>query len=847
MAASAIAVSSLPDPAVEPHHGVLPSTGTIDTTTDADTGLTASEVAAQRANGLGNRVDDPSSRTYKQIVRENLFTFLNVSLFAIGAVLLLLGLFRDAIMSSGFAFINAAMGIVQEMIAKRRLDKVALLSRAKARAIRDGEAIDLDPSDLVLGDILELQMGDQAVIDGVAVVSESAQVDESLLTGEADAVPKAPGSPIYSGSFLVSGTLRYQATQMSENSVASGIVADAKTLRMSLTPLQQSVNAIIRLLLAIAFTMLGMLIVSSIVWEFPFRETVVAAAVVLGVVPAGLFMMITITYSMATLRLARQNALIQHVNAVESLSNVTIFCMDKTGTLTANALEVQKVRPIRSSAGNAEAALGAFAHSVTSTNKTSAAIADAFDAAAAKVVDEVPFSSARKWSAVAIDGDVRGTFALGAPEMLGPLLASSPGDPPAEWLEHGLRVLLFASSSEPRSLHQGEEPALPPLEPLAWLAIADTLRPHIRETLKGFADAGIEVKVISGDNPETVAALARQAGLTGNLTLVSGVELAEMTGAQFDAAAKRGRIFGRITPDQKAQLVEALQRTGAYVAMTGDGVNDVMSLKKANLGISMESGSQATRAVADIILMQDTFSAIPAAFREGQRVRRGLQGVLELFLARVFVVVLALMLCSIVRVGFPFAPANVALLTLLTVGIPTFGIALWAHPRAPARSLVHEVVAFVVPATITLALAGFVIYTIFYLLADVSLADLRSGEAFGLMSGNPISRDALTTLLVLAGIGLVPLACPPTDWWAVVEPTDHDWRPTILAALMIPLFAVILRVDGLRNFFDANNLGVGSYLVIGIVAVGWLVLLRYAYATHVFERFFGLQIPDRPE
>jgi cation-transporting ATPase E len=431
--------------------------------------------------------------------------------------------------------------------------------------------------------------------------------------------------------------------------------------------------------------------------------------------------------------------------------------------------------------------------------------------------------------------------------MLGPHLATKPGESPAEWLESGLRVLLFASAPEPESLHDGDEVILPPLQPHAWIAIADTLRPHIQETLKGFADAGIEVKVISGDNPETVAALARQAGLSGNMTLVSGVELADMTDTEFDAAARKGRIFGRISPDQKARLVDSLQRAGAYVAMTGDGVNDVMSLKKANLGISMESGSQATRAVADIILMQDTFSAIPAAFREGQRVRRGLQGVLELFLVRVFVVVVALMLCSIVRVGFPFAPANVALLTTLTVGIPTFGIALWAHPRAPVRSMIGEVATFVVPATATLALAGFIVYTIFYLLADVSLDDLRSGDAFGLMSGNPISRDALTTLLVLAGIGLVPLACPPTTWWAVVEPTEHDWRPTILAALMIPLFIAILRVDALRKFFDVTNLGFGSYLVISLVAVGWLVGLRYVYAAHVYERFFGLKIPDRPE
>jgi cation-transporting ATPase E len=206
------------------------------------------------------------------------------------------------------------------------------------------------------------------------------------------------------------------------------------------------------------------------------------------------------------------------------------------------------------------------------------------------------------------------------------------------------------------------------------------------------------------------------------------------------------------------------------------------------------------------------------------------------------VVVLALLLCSVVRVGFPFAPANVTLLTLLTVGIPTFGIALWSHPRAPSRSLVRELATFVIPATVTLAFAGFAVYLIFYLLEDVKLADLRSGTAFGLMSGNPVGREALTTLLVLAGIALVPLACPPTKWWAVVEPTDHDWRPTILAIAMIPLFAVIINVEWLRRFFDVTLLNAGAYAVIAGVAVAWLILLRYVYATHIYERFFGLEI-----
>ena len=317
-----------------------------------------------------------------------------------------------------------------------------------------------------------------------------------------------------------------------------------------------------------------------------------------------------------------------------------------------------------------------------------------------------------------------------------------------------------------------------------------------------------------------------------------------MSPAEFDAAAIGGTIFGRITPAQKAELVDSLQRAGKYVAMTGDGVNDVMSLKKANLGIAMESGSQATRAVADIVLLQDTFSALPASFIEGQRVRRGLQSVFSLFLTRVFVIVIALLLISVIGIGFPFAPANMTLLTVLTVGFPTFFMALWAHPGQPPRSLVKSLVAFVLPASISIAAAAVAVYTIFYLMDDVSLDELRYGEAsLGIMQQG-VARDAITYLLVLTGVMLIPLASPPTRWWAVVERTDHDWRPTMIAGVMIVLYATIVQVSYLRDFFGTHIMSATQYTVIAIVAVVWLFALRYAYSTHIFERFFGMDLVD---
>jgi cation-transporting ATPase E len=459
------------------------------------------------------------------------------------------------------------------------------------------------------------------------------------------------------------------------------------------------------------------------------------------------------------------------------------------------------------------------------------------------LVDEVPFSSARKWSAVAVDSDgLRGVYALGAPEMLGPLLASAPGSPPAAWMDEGLRVLLAAGSPQPASLHDDDrQPELPPgMEPLAWVALADVLRPDCREAIAGFQDAGIALKIISGDNPETVAALARQAGLRGEITLVSGPELAEMDDGALEDAAVRGTVFGRTTPDQKSRLVGALKRRGYYVAMTGDGVNDVPSLKQADLGIAMESGSQATRMVADIVLLGDSFGALPAAFTEGQRVRRGLQDVMSLFLTRVTVVTIALVLCAVVDIGFPFSPGNVTLLTLLTVGIPTFGLALWAKPGAPPRSMTRALVSFVLPAAVSLSFAAFAVFTAYFLIYDIDLADLRAAQGGDLLSGNPIARDALTYLLILGGLALVPFASPPTDWWSVFGERDRDWRPTLLALAMLPLYAVVLAVPPLRDFFGTRLLSPGQYVVIALIAGLWVLALRHAYRTRLIDRFLGI-------
>jgi cation-transporting ATPase E len=818
-------------------------------------GLSESEARARLASEGGNAVPDASGRSWWDIVRRNLFTFINITLLAVGIVLVAMGLYRDALLASGLAVVNGLVGVFQETRAKRRLDQIALLNRSQATAVRDGQERSLDPDQIVRGDVLCLRAGDQVFADGMVIGNSALEMDESLLTGESDPVVKHPGDPVSSGSFCISGSGWYEAERVGAANTAAKMTAGARAYRVPLTPLQVQVNLIVRLLLVVAAFFLVSVLLGSLLWEYPVEETVLAAAVVLGIVPSGLFLMIVVTYSMGAVRLANQDALVQGTNAVESLSNVDIFCMDKTGTLTANKMRLAEVQPIDAKEADVRAMLGIFARSTSAGTKTSEAIADAIPGEQHPIQDEVPFSSAYKWSGVSADSDgFRGVYALGAPEFLGPQLereANGSPAPPAGWGAEGMRVLLFAHGATPAPFREANGlPALPPgVKPVAWLGFTDELRPNVDKALNGFRDAGITLKVISGDNPETVAALARQAGLSGDALLVSGLDLDGMDESQFVEAAERSTVFGRVTPEQKQRLVEALRGNGHYVAMTGDGVNDVLSLKQANLGIAMQSGSQATRDAADIVLLRDSFGALPEAFREGQRIRRGLCRILELFLTRVFTVALIILAVLVVEAGFPLSPAQITLLTLLTVGIPTFGIALWTRPGLPPRSLPRRLLQFVLPASTLLALAAFAVYIGVYTLYDLDLPALRAGgiaAATSVPQHDLASREALTHVLVLGGLVLVLFAAPPGPWFAVVEDMDGDRRPAYLALAMVPIYAVIMTVPALREFFGMRGTLTVDFGIIVLVVLVWMYVLRWVWEARIFDRFFGYDARERP-
>jgi cation-transporting ATPase E len=410
-----------------------------------------------------------------------------------------------------------------------------------------------------------------------------------------------------------------------------------------------------------------------------------------------------------------------------------------------------------------------------------------------------------------------------------------------EGTKQGLRVVLFAYSPEVEELLiEGSPPRLPKqLQPLAILRFSDQLRPEAKATLDGFAEAGIEVKIISGDNPQTVSALAKQAGLGNDIQVVSGQELASLSPGEFVQTALTSTVFGRITPDQKAELVRSLRKRGKYVAMIGDGVNDVLSLKQANLAIAMESGSKATRSVADIVLLKDSFGALPRTFLEGQKIRNGIQDAMKLFLVRTFCVTLLIFATAIVTNSFPLQNKQSAVVSLIGVGFPSMFIPVWAKAGAiPRRSMVRSMLHFVIPATLTLTLVALLVY-LFYLV--VAVLDLPPNQNLSKIDYST-PRSALVTILVMGELLLIPFLKPPSRFWVGGEPLSGDRRYLFLALGLLGIYLLIVAVPPLRTFFELSSLSPFSYLFIGLVAIEWCLILRAVWRSRFLDRFLGIDL-----
>lgn len=808
-------------------------------------GLSAEEAQRRRAHGQGNTFETPTSRSYRQIIFENVFTFINVALFGLGVALILLGRVGDALISTGVISLNIVVSLVQEIRAKRTLDRIALLTRPTATVLRDGREVMLPPDELALGDVLRVGPGDQIVVDGRWLSETPITVDESLLTGESDPAPKARGAAVFSGSFCLTGGGYYIAERVGAQNLVNQLTASARAFRRTLTPLQREINLVVRLALLIVVYMEFLLTMTSLAQKINLADSVENSTIVAGLIPNGLFLSIAVTYALGAVRILRFGALVQQSNAIESLSHVDVLCFDKTGTLTTNQLLVEDIYPLEGERAEMETLLAAFAASVTGGNKTTEAIAQRWPAPPHPVAGVIPFSSARRWSAVAFDErsgleqSLCGVVALGAPVALLPYLAG-PRDPlwrtiterSEPLVRQGLRVLLLARTATCEPLaDRGDNSTLPgDLRAVGLISLRDELRPDAREALKAFADAGVVPKIISGDHAETVAALARQAGLPEDAVLVDGARLDDLDDEALGAVAESGTVFGRITPQQKERIIHALRQRKHYVAMVGDGVNDVRSLKQADLGIAMRSGSQATRGVADIVLMRDSFAVLAPAAQEGQRILNGMQHILRLFLTRITSV--GLLIVSALVVGiFPLELRQGSLVTLLSVGIPTVLLAFWAKPGVvPTGALVRRLLQFILPPALLSSVLGLTLF-------------------FGIYAwqGNlATAQSALTSFLVFNGLLLVIFVEPPTAWWVGASTLANDWRPTLMAVGLMLCFIAMSLTPTLRELFALSALWPQDYALIGLATLVWLLLVRWVWRSHALNRYLDIEPSNGP-
>ena len=803
-------------------------------------GLTSAEVERRRRAGGKQSPTPPTSRSYAKIVRDNLLTFINAVLFGLAIALIALGRTSDALISVGVVAVNIAVGLVQEIRAKRVLDRIAVLTRPRVTVVRDGLQQMIDPWEVVSGDLLVATAGDQIVADGVVVGNRVADVDESLLTGESDRAPKGNGDRVFAGTFCAGGTLEYVADHIGPESTANKLAASARAFRRVLTPLQHEINRVVRVSLAVVMLFEVLVALANALDRTSLVDSVRMAVVIAGLIPNGLFLAIAVAYAMSAVRIVGRGALVQQANAIESLSHVDVLCLDKTGTLTTNRFTGAQTLPSSGSDAEFRRVLGTYAASSSDSNRTMTALRTAFPEPPLPVEDEILFSSARKWSAVTLAEPAGARhYILGAPDVLKPHLRSGALLPEEaeQWASTGLRVLLLTRApGQPQSDGDADADASLPyvLEPLGLVALCEELRPDAAQTLAEFAAVGVQLSLLSGDDPQTVAAVARQAGMSCG-RLISGCESTQLDADELSETALNGGVFGRLAPDQKEKIISALRARGHYVAMIGDGVNDVPALKAANLAIAMESGTAVSRAVSDIVLLHDNFGSLPFALREGQRIRGGMHAILKLFLTRVLYMAMLIVMTAVVDIGFPFAPRQNALLTLLTVGIPTLALAAWARPMEP-RQQSASVFGFVLPAACALAVMGMSVYMGYLLLVPL-LHGQSAIEAISSTDLRSVAQTALTTASILCGLLLILFVQPHGE--SISSWRDVHWKHAALALVLTAGFTIIALVPRLRAMFELQPLTSADFILLALVAMVWAAGLQQLWRWDLLARLLG--------
>ena len=777
------------------------------------TGLTAEQVRQRIQAGAVNIVPDGPSRTVAEIVRANTITLFNVLLGILLVVILVVAPPQDALF--GIVLVtNAAIGIIQELRAKRTLDELALLNAPKAIVIREGQKYEAPVDRVVLDDLLAVGPGDQVVVDGVVVKSDGLELNESLLTGESDPILKDVGDEVLSGSFVSSGSGIYKARKVGTDAYAARLAQEARRFTMVRSELKRGIDWILAAIAWVMVPISALLIWSQLQANDEIKEAIrVAAAGMVAMIPQGLVLLTSVAFAVGIVRLGKRKVLVQELPAIEMLARVDVVCFDKTGTLTEGRLVVDAVDVLDESL-DVESALGAIAAADQARNSTMEAIAEAFPEPRGWMpTSNVPFSSARKWSACEFGSS--GSWYLGAPEMI------MPNDTAVSRLVNraagqGKRVLLLARS--PGALAGAVVPS--DVRPVAVLSLSDRVRPDAADTLRYFAEQGVAAKVISGDHPDTVGAIAREVGIPGAERVVDARTLPEDP-VELAAVIEDNTVFGRVTPHQKRAMVGALQANGHVVAMTGDGVNDVLALKDSDIGIAMGSGSSASRAVAQLVLLDGTFDTLPEVVGEGRRVISNIERVANLFVTKTVYAFLFAVLVGIFATPFPFVPRHLTLVGTLTIGAPAFFLALGPTADRARSGFVARVMRFAAPV------------------GALAAASTYSAYELAISEDVPLIEARTLATLVLVSVGLFALIMNS-------RPLTPGRR--VLIGSMAALFALIMIRGPWRVFFELQLpdlvvllAGVGIVGITGAVlygswrALGWVQYVPDLLKTPVAE------------
>ena len=749
-------------------------------------GLSQTEVKALKEKGLTNHLDDPNEDTILRIIVKNTCTFFNLIIFILALLVLSSGQLKN-LMFVGVALCNLAIGIFQEIKAKLTLDHLALISESKVQVIRDGKIEPISHRDIVLGDYVCLKSGNQIVADST-VVEGYLEVNESHLTGEADIIEKKPGDPLYSGSYVISGTAVTTVIHVGKDNISSKIMLAAKTRHKQKSMLEDSINHILKTV-SMLLVPLGVLlfITQYFFQDLSYSDAIIGTvASVSGMIPEGLVLLTSIALAIGAINLARQNTLIHDLFCIETLAHVDVLCLDKTGTLTEGRMSVDKVIPIDETV-NAETLMPGILGALKDDNATNLALKEHFGVNPIPFEKAIPFSSERKYSAVIFATQ---SYYLGAPERLFSQRLAAFEEHISRYTRDGKRVLMLASSAK-------KSEQLPDdLKPLALIIISDVIRENASETLTYFEEQGVDLRIISGDHPQTVSLIAKKAGLADYANYVDASTLT--TPEAIEQAVQQYTIFGRVTPLQKREIVQALQKQGHTVGMTGDGVNDVMALKAADCSIAMAEGSDAAKEISNIVLLDSNFAHLPHVLSEGRKVIHHIQNAASLFLVKTIFSIILSFMTLVVGVAYPFVPIQLTFVSTLAVGIPSFFLTLERDYTLVKGDFYTNVLAKALPGALAVfcEITFVTLFTHYFsysqevrstmcVLLTALCTMLVQKEIYPLVSH--YRRFIFTTLSIAIIVGFLL-------FHEFFEMVQLDWRCTLYLTILAGLAFVLIRI-----------------------------------------------------